>query len=169
MRTRMRAPARSMFAIPRSSVAARALLSVLTVLTLLTGCASMVPTLEAPALVITRIQLGPTSDAGQQQVALTVHAVNPNNRSIAIRSIDAQLDVENMSFAQGSTAEAFTLPAKGEVDFELDVVANINTVMVVVASRLGHHTVDYRLYGNVHLKGSLLHKIPFDQKGRVRW
>ncbi len=135
----------------------------------LAGCASMVPKLEAPALVVTRIALGPTGDGGQQPVALTVHAVNPNNRSIAIRSIDAQLDVENMSFAQGSTAQEFTLPAKGEVDFELDVVANINTAMMIVASRIGHHTVDYRLYGNVHLKGSFLRKIPFDQKGRVKW
>jgi LEA14-like dessication related protein len=136
---------------------------------LLGGCASMAPKLEAPRLIVTRIQLGPTGNMSQQQVQLTVHALNPNDRSIAIRSIDAQLEVENLPFAQGSTVAAFTLPPRGEVDFDLDVVANMNTAMVVVANRLGHHSVDYRIYGTVHLKGSLLHKLAFDQKGRAKW
>ena len=136
---------------------------------LLSGCASIVPKLEAPRLTVTRIELGSSDNTSQQNVQVTLHAYNPNDRSIAIRSIDAQLDVENMPFAQGSTAAGFTLPANGEVDFDLNVVANVNTVVVVLASRLGHHSVDYRIYGNVHLKGSLLHKIPFDQKGRVKW
>jgi LEA14-like dessication related protein len=136
---------------------------------LLSGCASIVPKLEAPHLIVTHIQLGASDNTGQQNVQLTLHAYNPNDRSIAIRSIDAQLEVENMPFAQGSTAAGFTLPAKGEVDFDLNVVANVNTAMVVLASRLGHHTADYRIYGTVHLKESLLHKIAFDQKGRVKW
>ena len=136
---------------------------------LLGGCASMVPRLEVPSLTVTRIQLGSTGNAGQQEVQVTLHAYNPNDRAIAVRGIDAQLDVENMSFAQGSTADGFTLPAKGEVDFDLNVIANVNTAMVVLANRLGRHTVDYRIYGNVRLKGSLLHRIPFDQKGRVKW
>jgi LEA14-like dessication related protein len=146
-----------------------AVLVALSLLWLLSGCASLVPKLIAPDMTITRVQLGNTTSAGQQPVQLTVHAINPNDRAIAIRSIDAQLDVENLSFAQGTTAEGFVLPAKGEVDFDLDVMANINTAVVLLANRLGHRAANYRLYGTVHLKGGLLHNVPFDQKGRVKW
>jgi hypothetical protein len=39
---------------------------------------------------------------------------------------------------------------------------------VALAGGLGHKTVDYHLYGQVHLGGGLVRTIPFDQEGRVR-
>jgi LEA14-like dessication related protein len=132
------------------------------------GCASMLPKLEAPRLSIAAIQLGPTGNMQQQPVRLTLHAVNPNDRVIAIRSIDCKLEIEDMPFAQGVTAAQFILPAKGETDFDVEVMANLNTALIALAGSLGHKTVGYRVYGEVHLKGSFLHSIPFDQKGRVK-
>jgi hypothetical protein len=67
-----------------------------------------------------------------------------------------------------ATAAEFTLPAKGEADFDVNVTANLNAALIALAGSLGHHTVGYRVYGEVHLKGSFLHSIPFDQKGRVK-
>jgi LEA14-like dessication related protein len=104
----------------------------------------------------------------QQPVRLTLHAVNPNDRVISIRSIDCALEIENMPFAQGATAAQFILPAQGETDFDVDVLANLNTALIALAGALGHRNVGYRIYGEVHLKGSFLHSIPFDQKGRVK-
>jgi LEA14-like dessication related protein len=104
----------------------------------------------------------------QQQIRLTFHATNPNNRAIAIRSIECNLEIEGTAFAQGTTDAAFTLPALGETDFDLNVTANLNTVLAALAGGFGHHAVDYRVYGQVHLQGGMLRNIPFDQKGRVR-
>ena len=42
----------------------------------------------------------------------------------------------------------------GETDFDLNVIANLNSALVALAGGFGHSTVDYRIYGQVHLKGS---------------
>jgi LEA14-like dessication related protein len=131
------------------------------------GCASMLPKLEAPQLTVTAIVIG-GGDFQQQQVRLTFHATNPNNRAIAIRGIECNLELEGAAFAQGATDAAFTLPALGEADFDLNVTANLNNVLLALAGGLSHHTVNYRVYGQVHLQGGLVRTIPFDQKGRVR-
>ena len=104
----------------------------------------------------------------QQPIRLTLHAINPNDRAIAIRDIECNLELAGTPFAQGVSDAAFTLPALGETDFTLNVTANLNNVLAALAGGLGHHMVDYRLYGQVRLQGGLVRTIPFDQKGRVR-
>ena len=133
----------------------------------LAGCASMLPKLQAPTLVVTGVVIG-GGNSQQQQIRLTFHAVNPNDRAIPIRSIECNLELEGAAFAQGMTDAAFILPALGEADFDLNVTANVNSVLAALVSGFGHHTVDYRVYGQVHLQGGMVRTIPFDQKGRVR-
>jgi LEA14-like dessication related protein len=134
----------------------------------LTACSAMLPKLQAPQLTVVGIQLGQSNSLQQQPVQLKLHAVNPNDRAIPIRSIMCKLELENMPFAEGQTDDSFVLPANGEVDFTVNVVANLNSALIALAGGLGRHNVNYRMYGEVHLKGSILHSIPFDQKGRVR-
>jgi LEA14-like dessication related protein len=138
-----------------------------TSLAALAGCASMLPKLEAPTLVVTGVVFG-GGNSQQQQITLTFHATNPNQRAIPIRSIECNLEIGGAPFAQGATNAAFTLPALGEADFDLIVNANINSVLSALAGGFGHHSVDYRVYGQVHLQGGMVRNIPFDQKGRVR-
>ena len=133
----------------------------------LAGCASVLPKLEAPRLAVTGVVIG-GGNIQQQQIRLTFHATNPNNRAIAIRSIECNLEIEGAAFAQGTTDAAFTLPALGETDFDLNVTANLNTVLGAFAGGFGRHAVNYRVYGQVHLQGGMLRNIPFDQRGKVR-
>jgi LEA14-like dessication related protein len=109
------------------------------------GCASMLPKLAAPALVVTGVVIG-GGNIQQQQIKLTFHATNPNNRPIPIRSIECNLELEGSAFAQGATDSPFTLPPLGEADFDVNVTANLNTVPRVrpgaSAGRLAaHHPV----------------------------
>jgi LEA14-like dessication related protein len=133
----------------------------------LAGCASMLPKLQAPTLVVTGVVIG-GGNLQQQQIRLTFHATNPNARAIPIRSIECSLELAGSAFAQGETDSAFTLPPLGEADFDVNVTANLNTMLAALAGGFGHHTVDYRVYGKVHLQGGLVRAIPFDQKGRIR-
>ena len=133
----------------------------------LAGCASMLPKLEAPTVALTAVVVG-GGNLQQQQIRLTFHATNPNNRAIPIRRIECNLELEGTAFAQGATDAAFTLPPLGASDFDLNVTANLNTVLAALAGGFGHHTVDYRVYGQVHLQGGMVRTIAFDQKGRVR-
>jgi len=131
------------------------------------GCAALVPHLQPPTLTVSAIEFA-GGDLQRQQMHLTLHVVNPNARDIAIRGIDCSFEVEGQPFAQGSSDAAFTLPASGETDFGLNVTADLNSALMALAGGFGHHTVDYHLYGQVHLAGGLVRTIPFDQKGRVR-
>ncbi len=131
------------------------------------GCASLVPKLAPPTLVITGVAIG-GGNLQQQQIKLTFHATNPNARAIAIRSIDCNLELAGNPFAQGATDAPFTLPALGESDFNLNVTANMNSVLAALAGGFGRHAVDYRVYGQVHLQSGLVRNIPFDQNGSVR-
>jgi LEA14-like dessication related protein len=131
------------------------------------GCASMLPKLAAPGLSVTRIVFG-GGNMQQQQIQLGMHASNPNDRAITVRSIECHIELAGVPFAQGSTEAAFTLPARGETDFNLDVTANLSNALAVLAGGLGHSSVDYRFYGQVRLQAGLLRSIPFDQRGRVR-
>jgi LEA14-like dessication related protein len=134
---------------------------------LLGGCAGLLPKLQAPTLTVTGVAFGGGS-LQQQQMHLTLHVVNPNAREIAIRGIDCSFEINGQPFAQGSTEAAFTLPASGETDFGLNVTANLSSALGALAVGFGHNTVDYHLYGKVHLGSGLVRTVPFDQKGRVR-
>jgi LEA14-like dessication related protein len=136
---------------------------------MLAACASMLPKLLPPNLTVTAVQIGKSGNVMQQPVQLRLHATNPNNRDIPIRSIDCKLEIEGLPFADGQTEESFVLPANGEVDFNVDVIANLNSALAVLASGLGSRKVNYRVYGDVHLKGTILRSIPFDQRGRVKF
>lgn len=134
---------------------------------LLVACAAMLPKLEPPQLTVTRVTIG-GGNLQQQQLHLTLHVVNPNARAIAVRGIDCNLELQGQTFASGATDESFTVPASGETDFGLNVSANLANALGALLGGLGHNTVDYRLYGEVHLSGGLVRNIPFDQHGRVR-
>jgi LEA14-like dessication related protein len=134
---------------------------------LLSACAAMLPRLEPPQLTVTQVELI-GGNLQQQQVHLTLHVINPNARAIDVRGIDCNLELSGEAFATGSTEAAFTLPASGETDFGLNVTAHLDTALVALMSGLGHRTVDYRMYGQVHLGSGLMRNIPFEQKGRVK-
>jgi LEA14-like dessication related protein len=132
------------------------------------GCAALVPKLEAPQLQLTGVTLE-SGDAQQQQISLALHVVNPNQRAIEVRGIECALEIEGRPIAQGMTAAAFTLPAMGESDFKLNVSAHLNDALgPLLAARMLHSALRYRLYGEVHLRGGMLRNIPFDQNGQIR-
>jgi LEA14-like dessication related protein len=134
---------------------------------LLCGCATLVPKLEAPRLTLLAVTVAAVGPA-QQQLRLRLHAENPNTRAIAVQSIEFTLEISGERVAQGATAAAFSVPAQGATDFDVEATTDLNEALRLVASALGHHSVDYRLYGTVHLQGGLFSTLPFDQHGRVR-
>lgn len=137
------------------------------VIYLITGCATLVPKLEPPHVTVTGIDFG-RGDFAHQSIRLRLHLANPNDRLIDVRGIECNVDLAGMPFAHGATAAAFTLPALGASDIELNVTADMNSALAALAGGLGHRALDYRLYGQVHLQNGLLRNFGFDERGRVR-
>jgi len=156
---------------PRRFGVAAAVLLVAGLTAWLGGCASLMPRLAPPQLQVVGVRLQ-HGNLRQQQIQLTLHVVNPNNRTIAVRGLTVNLDLAGMAFASGTSDAAFTLPALGQTDFVLDVTTNLANALVVLAARMSHRLVDYRVYGEIHLqKGlvqGLVRNLHFNQTGRVR-
>jgi LEA14-like dessication related protein len=163
----MRGPVRSRQPRARGLLLAPVLVLAATWVASLSGCATLLPKLEPPRLTLQAVTINAISPT-QQQLRLRVHAENPNARAITARLIECTLEVAGARVAQGATTAVVSLPAQGATDFDVDVTADLSQALLLMTSALGHHSVDYRIYGTVHLQGGILSRVPFDQRGRVR-
>jgi LEA14-like dessication related protein len=133
---------------------------------LLAGCSSLVPKLEPPRFeVVGLTMLG--GDQKHQQLRLRLEVTNPNDREIAVKSIDYQAAVGSTTFAQGTSPQAFTLPALGKTQFDLDITADLAAVLRVLAAHLGESSLPYEVTGHVHLAEGLIREFPFKGHGQL--
>jgi LEA14-like dessication related protein len=133
---------------------------------LLVGCSSLVPKLKAPDLQVVGLSFG-GGNARHQQLRLRIHVTNPNDREIAVREIDYQVALAGAHFADGSSTEPFTVPAMGETDFDLNVNADLESLVKVVGAHLGDPSLDYQVSGTLHLAEGLIREIPFKGHGQL--
>jgi len=138
----------------------------LLIVALAPACSTLVPHLKAPELQVVGVSLM-GGDSHHQQLQLRIHATNPNDRQIAVRSIDYQLALAGTDFAQGSSADPFTLPALGQTEFDLNVDTDLGALWRVLGSHLADPALDYRVSGTVHLAEGLLRDIPFTGHGQL--
>ncbi len=109
-----------------------------------------------------------TSDIFNQQFLVRVSVENPNDRELPITGIDYKLFLEGDSFAEGVSNKPFTVPAKGETEFDMTVRTNFVSGIGRLMSRLnGRDQVQYVVEGKVLTDISMLKKIPFQEQGTV--
>jgi LEA14-like dessication related protein len=128
------------------------------------GCSSLLPQLKAPDLKVTALNYL-SGDSRHQQLRLRIHVTNPNNRQIAVSAIDYELTLAGAHFANGNSAAPFTVPPLGETDFDLNVNADIGSLVKVVGAHLGEPSLDYQVSGTLHLAEGLIREIPFKSHG----
>jgi LEA14-like dessication related protein len=139
----------------------------LAALAVLPGCASLAPHLLPPDVSITAVRFEGGSFA-RQQLQLTAHVYNPNDRAIAVDSLSADVDLDGTPFASGVTDAAFVLPAQGTYDVVLDVSADMASGLIVLAGRRSHRDLPYRVHGEVHLQRGLVRLLHFSHAGDLR-
>jgi LEA14-like dessication related protein len=148
----------------RSRTLTLATLAALTALA--AGCAFT--HLEAPQLSIAGVQLVST-DLWQQRLKVRLHVHNPNDVALPVKSIDYSIELAGQQFASGTTDSAFTVPARGDAEFDTTLTTNMAGAMIRMLARGGSaaDSIDYHLTGKVTLQG-LLRTVPFDQKGSIK-
>ncbi len=136
------------------------------VLMSLAACSALVPKLETPALRVTNVALL-SGDSKAQQLRLTIQVDNPNARQLAVRSIDYRLALGGQEVAQGATTAAFTVPALGQSNFDLDVNIDVLRALTLFAGNMKADTLPYRVTGTVRLAEGALRTLPFAADGTV--
>lgn len=133
----------------------------------LTACNALRPKLEVPRLTLVRIAMT-SSDIFNQQFLVRVSVENPNDRELPITGIDYKLFLEGDSFAEGVSNKPFTVPAKGDTEFDMTVRTNFVSGIGRLMSRLnGREQVQYVVEGKVLTDISMMKKIPFQEQGTV--
>lgn len=143
---------------------------VLAALVLLGGCAALAPRLETPRLSIVGVEMV-KADLWEQQLKVRMRVQNPNERALPVRGLSCRLELQGEEFAHGVSAAGFEVPALGEVEFDMNLTANMASALVRLLGRSGEQRaepVDYRLVGKVSLASGLLRSIPFEETGSFK-
>ena len=131
------------------------------------GCAALRPDLQAPQLTLVSIAMT-SADIFNQQFLVKVNVENPNDVELPITGIDYKLFLEGDSFSEGVSNKPFTVPANGDIDFDMTVRTNFVSGAARLLSRLnGREQVNYVVEGKVLTDISMLTKIPFQETGTV--
>ena len=133
----------------------------------LTACSAFRPKIEVPRLTLVRIGMM-SADVFNQQFLVRLHVENPNDRELPVTGIDYKLFLEGDSFAEGVSNKPFTVPAKGETEFDMTVRTNFASGVARLLSRLnGRDQVQYVVEGKILTDISMMKKIPFQESGSV--
>ena len=133
----------------------------------LSGCSAMGTKLEVPQLTLVSVAMT-SADIFNQQFLVRLNVENPNDRELPITGIDYKLFLEGDSFSEGVSNKPFTVPAKGDADFDMLVRTNFVAGAGRLLSRLnGREQVQYVVEGKLLTGISMAKKIPFQQSGTV--
>jgi len=133
---------------------------------LLGSCA--VTNLQAPTVTpvsaeLTDVQLQ------EQHFKVRLHVQNPNDRPLPIKSVSCTLQIEGLDVGQGESVEPFSVPAKGETDFDMRVTTNFAASVPNLLLRVAQRGAlpGYRISGTVNPDSHLLPPIPFAKSGQI--
>jgi LEA14-like dessication related protein len=133
------------------------------------GCAGMGAKLQTPRLSLVGIQVQDLSFF-EQRLRVRLRVQNPNDLVLPVRGLDVQFELDGEEFAQGVSARAFDVPARGEAEFDMLVTANAATALLRILDkdRDGRlESLDYRIRGKLSTSLGLLRSVPFDERGQL--
>ena len=145
----------------------RGLATLLACMTWLAGCAAL-PKYESPKLSVVTLKLQ-GGDFFSQRLQVRMRVFNPNARELPISGIAYRIEINDTEIGNGSTTAPFTVPAMGEVEFDMQLTANLAGALGKLLSRRNSsEELAYRLVGDVSLSSGFLRRIPFDERGSVK-
>ncbi|MBF0191376.1 MAG: LEA type 2 family protein [Magnetococcales bacterium] len=129
------------------------------------------PKLDKPRLSLVDIQLSKTNHnkmAPRFRVRLKVE--NPNDIDFPIGGIECRVELQGMAFATGQSSEFFTVPAKGDAEFDVEVTTELMKAMkqISVLLRKGEASLDYRIVGKIHVEIPFVGAVSFDKNGTLK-
>ncbi|MGB8327820.1 MAG: LEA type 2 family protein [Steroidobacteraceae bacterium] len=136
----------------------------------LLACSYLAPKLETPRLAIVGAEIV-KSEMFEQRLKVRMRVQNPNDRALPVKGLVYDMEVAGEQFAHGISAAAFTVPAFGEAEFDMNVTANLaGALFKLIGNRdaLNGDAIGYRIAGKVSLASGMLRTIPFHETGTFK-
>jgi LEA14-like dessication related protein len=135
---------------------------------LLTACALIGPPLQKPQLSLVGVELK-GAQLMEQRLVVRLRVQNPNDRALPIRTIECAMELAGERFGNATSAAAFTVPARGEAVFDMNVTTHLVSLYNLLPLLVTRgEPLPYRLVGTVSTELALLRSIPFDEAGELR-
>ena len=140
--------------------------AMLCLLLLVVACAGIGTRLETPNISFVGIRAVEAS-LFEQRLEVRLRVQNPNTVALPVRGLDLEVELAGERFAQGVSAREFTVPARGEAEFDMLVTANAAAALLKLAAadRGSRDEIEYRLRGRLSTRLGLLRSIPFEETG----
>jgi LEA14-like dessication related protein len=139
--------------------------------TWLLGACSLVPKFEKPTLELVSLKLA-DGNLLSQRFNARLKVYNPNDRALPVNGLRYTVEIDGKAFGKGESTRAFTVPARGEAEFDMTLDANLAGAVAAVLSRRERakgRELEYRLVGTVSIDLPLMRSLEFDQVGTFRF
>jgi len=132
----------------------------------LSACALVHPHIEQPIVRVVAVELR-GGNLLQQNFVVKLNVQNPNDRALPVRELTFALKVEGVDFASGASEQAFSVPALGSADFQMDISANLGLAVLKLADKRQQHAdaLAYDLTGTARLSSPFRKQVAFHQNG----
>jgi LEA14-like dessication related protein len=132
----------------------------------LAACSLVTPKFERPTLSVIGIEMV-NGNLMQQNFRVKFNIQNPNERAVPVSGLHASLSVGGEHIAAGQNDHAFVVPAKGDIDFDMMITANMALALLKLANRMDQHadSIDYDVSGSASIDLPFLRDLPFHQTG----
>ena len=139
--------------------------------TWLLGACSLVPKFEKPKLELVSLKLA-DGNLLSQRFNARLKVYNPNDRALPVNGLRYTVEIDGKAFGKGESTRAFTVPARGEAEFDMTLDANLAGAVAAVLSRRERakgRELEYRLVGTVSIDLPLMRSLEFVQVGKFRF
>jgi LEA14-like dessication related protein len=132
---------------------------------ILSGCAALQDSIEAPHVTLTDLRMLDMT-LFEQRYGLKIRVQNPNPVELPITGMNFRLDVNDSELGRGVSDQSVTVPAYGEVVVEIKLTSNLVRIFDQIrALESGKgQSLRYHLSGGMSL-ANRISKLPFDYQG----
>jgi len=145
-------------------------LFLLTVLSVLAGCAATGIQVGSPAVSLSRVEVTEL-DFSRQVFRLGFDVYNPNPFPLPVTRVRYGIDLDGQRFATGETAGGFTVPARGDSAFaisvELDLLRSAPRLLYTIRDA-ARRDIPYALEGSLGIDIPLAGPVRFAASGDIR-
>ncbi|MDY6942103.1 MAG: LEA type 2 family protein [Pseudomonadota bacterium] len=123
---------------------------------------------KTPEITITGLQAKEVS-LFEQRFCLTIRIHNPNRIALPVKVFRYRVELMGRRFAKGENVEAFKIPARDAVEFDVNAKLSMARLAGSLATFLlqGEPELNYRIRGDIDVGLPLIRNIPFSYGGRV--
>jgi LEA14-like dessication related protein len=144
-------------------------LAAILIITACSGCAGTSISIEKPTVQLSHVVVNQLSFSGQTFI-LSFDVSNPNPFPLPVSAVRYHVQLADQTFASGETPGDFSIPARGNGNFdisvELDILKSASSLTGVLRGGM-RQPVPYKLNGSLAVDIPFVKPVPFSTSGVI--